>query len=91
MIATPAPLPDDCIGTFDVPVWRVGNREPQGVALAASDGRIGGHPVEITVTMNEIHLRILTRGECFALDLQAVSQRAFDVVEADGKARGLIR
>ena len=86
-----AALPSGCIGSFAVPVWRVGSRGPQGVPVAASDGRIGGHPVEITVTMTEIHLRILTRNECFALDLQAVSQRAFDVVEADGMARGLVK
>ena len=90
-MSAPAALPDGCIGTLNVAVWRVGSRGPQGVALAASDGRIGGHPVEITVTTAEIHLCILTRNECFALDLQAVAQRVFDVVEADGIARGLVK
>ena len=74
-------LSDNCIGRFSVPVWRVGQRGPLGAPLAASEGQIGVHPVAITVTDAEEHIRVLSRNEAFALDLQAVVQAAFDLVE----------
>lgn len=77
----PATLPRTCIGTFEVPVWAMGRRTASGVALAASNAAIDGSPVIITVTDVEIHFQVGS-GLTFALDLQAVCQAGFDVVEA---------
>ena len=77
----PATLPRTCIGTFDVPVWAIGRRTASGVALAASNAGIEGSPVIITVTDVEIHFQVGS-GLTFGVDLQAVCQAGFDVVEA---------
>lgn len=92
-MAPAAPLPkiipdDGRIGSFEVPVFRIGTRGPQGVLVGLSDARIGAHHVAITSTLTEVHFRVMGREECFALDYQAVVQAAFDLVEADGIRRG---
>lgn len=89
--AAPLPevLPDDGrIGTFAVPVFRIGTRGPQGVLVGLSDARIGMHHVNITISLTEVHLRVMGRNECFSLDLEAVVEAAFQLVKADGIRRG---
>jgi hypothetical protein len=89
--AAPMPkiMPDDGrIGSFEVPVFRIGRRGPEGVLVDLLDARIGVHHVSITSTLTEVHFRVMGREECFALDYQAVVQAALKLVEADGIRRG---
>ena len=59
------------------------DRGPHGVRLAATEGKINGWPVSVSITISEIHIAFADRdGPAFTIDLNALLKTACDEIEA---------